>query len=329
MAARETVIFCLHGANQADKDKDINEKTWKDAFELEEDCVALHNVMNGGENDAIKAYHHDKHGGSDYPQYVGWYSAWYGKIWQRLEQLPEKERFSSRLSPSMDGEVDERLLLLEKIERRAMKKHFDELVPFYDLGVCADSGKTMYEEICAQVLADLFIATDNGSKDFVMLGHSMGCCVSYNLLSHMTRVGEGKTPAAIEGALSDEYTRAVTDFVHGQSKPFGLLTFGNYMGYNWAQKANTRILYGGRDRHYVYPDYSPRWFNFYTLFGGDPYIIDDLLESTIVSDEVDSYDDVRVWRVPLANIGHGRHNWFRRDSFTKRMRKKFTRHLYR
>ncbi|WP_319549565.1 hypothetical protein [Desulfogranum marinum] len=329
MSEKETIVFCVHGANQADKDPAKDYATWSDAFELEDACLELKNVILGNENDEIKNYHLEKHNNCDFPQYNGWASAWYGGIWQSLLDKPESERFSTRLSPSKDGEKDERVFLLEKIERGAMKKHFDELVPFYELAVIKDSNKTLYEEICSKVVDDLWEATEEGVKDFVMVGHSMGCCVCYNVLSHMTRVVDGQPPAAIEGALSPEYTEKIKKMTESSSKPFGLITFGNYMGYNWAQKANTRILYGERSRHYVYPDYSPRWFNFFTLFGGDPYIIDDLLESSIIGDDIDAYDDVSVWRVPFTNIGHGRHQWFRRDSFTNKMRSKLKKHLYR
>ncbi len=329
MGSKETVVICVHGANQEDKTEAENHRVWSQALELEKESRQVRGVLSGENNEEISEYHIKKHIGCEFPQYVGWTSAWYGGVWQRLKKLPKSNRFSGILNPSQDGEVDERRYLLDIIERTAMRNHFDELVPFYELAVCNDTGKTLYEEVCRKVLDQIIVATENGSKDYILIGHSMGCAVTYNVLSHMSKIAEGEDPVDIPSALSSEYLDKLSQFISKPGKPFGLLTFGNYIGYNWSQKANTRLLYGERKRHYVYPDIIPRWYNFYTILGGDPYILDDKMEDTIISDEKDGYEDVRVWRVPPFNIGHGRHAWFRRDSFSKQLLKKLKWHIYR
>ena len=106
------------------------------------------------------------------------------------------------------------------------------------------------------------------------------------------------------------------------------MTLGNYTGYNWTQRLNNMLLYGEAKRQFVYPNAVGRWYNFWTPLGGDPFVLDDILEDSMVNDEEDRYDDVMVYRIPFTEIGHDRHHWFQRDSFIKQLCKRMERHLY-
>ena len=157
----------------------------------------------------------------------------------------------------------------------------DELVPFYELAVIKDQQQTLYSAICEKTLRDIIKYTNDGEKAFVVLAHSMGCAVSFNVLSHLTHAQLGKPLVAIPGAISPHYEALVHDFVN-KGQCFGLVTFGNYTGYNFAMKLNANILTGEAKNEYRYPTFSPWWFNFYTVLGGDPYIIDDKLDDDVL-----------------------------------------------
>jgi hypothetical protein len=228
---------------------------------------------------------------------------------------------------SADEDRDDRADLLEKVERGVMKKHFDELVPFYELAVRKQSGETLYESICNRIL-DQIIAATKDDMHYVIIAHSMGCAVSYNVLTHIGCAKSNKKYCPIQGALSEAYRKKVKQFADSGSRCFGLLTFGNYTGYDWCQRLNNRLLFGHKEKQYVYPKAVGRWYNFWTLSGGDPYIIDDQLDDDIVDDNDDRYEDVMVRRLIFSNIGHGRAKWFRRNQFAKKLRRKMAYHLY-
>ena len=147
-------------------------------------------------------------------------------------------------------------------------------------------------------------------------------------MTHLSLARQGQSLTAIEGAVSDAYRQKVHDFVNKPGRCFGLMTFGNYTGYNWCQRLNNKLLYGQARRQFVYPDEVGRWRNFWTLLGGDPYILDDQLGNTMVDAEDDRFDDLVVWRNPFSEIGHGRTTWFSRDNFVKKLSRQLERHLY-
>jgi hypothetical protein len=78
----------------------------------------------------------------------------------------------------------------------------------------------------------------------------------------------------------------------------------------------------------VYPDACGRWHNFFTVAGGDPYVLDDTLGDSMEGDRTRDFQDVPVWRWPGTNIGHGRSNWFRRKNFVAGVRDVLETHLY-
>ena len=324
MPARKTIVLFVHGANQSEKNDNKNTKTWEEAFEVTEHSNAVLKVVTGEENSEIKSYHEAKHQGRDFPQYTGWAAPWYGDVWAGISA--QSDPFEERLN-EYDEANDERNSILERIERGAMQKHFDELVPFYELAVKKNDGRTLYEAICRKFLDQLVRATEN-DECYVLIAHSMGCAVSYNVMSHISCAQNAIDYCPIDGTLSPEYRQAVSTFADRPSKCFGLLTFGNYTGYDWCQRLNNRILYGEYKEQYVFPNAIGRWFNFWTVLGGDPYILDDQLGDDIVNDDEGEYDDVMVWRVPGSKIGHGRATWFRRRQFSKKLRKKMAQHLY-
>ncbi len=324
MAAKNTVVLFVHGANQAEKNEDKNTKTWEESFNVTEHAKAVLQLVSGNDNTEINSYHESKHQGQDYPQYVGWSAPWYGDVWAGI--AAQSEPFDKRLN-EYDEAKDDSNSIIEKIERSAMQKHFDELVPFYELAVIKNDGRTLYEAICHKLLDQLIRATAD-DKCYVLVGHSMGCAVTYNVMSHISCAQNNLDYCPIDGTLSLDYRQAVSRFAAGSAKCFGLLTFGNYTGYDWCQRLNNRILFGEYKEQYVYPRAIGRWFNFWTVLGGDPYILDDQLGDNIVSDDEGEYEDVMVWRVPGSKIGHGRTTWFRRSQFSKKLRKKMVRHLY-
>lgn len=329
MSGKETMVLLIHGANQADKSEALNKQTWENALKVESHSLKVKGLLSGEHNDEIARYHERNHQGLTYPVYRGWVAPWYGDIWQSIESQKRDgtNPFQARLNKSSDEDENDRGSLLEKIEQKGMQKHFDELVPFYELAVRSDNDQTLYESICGSVLDQLIEAT--GSRmNYVLVAHSMGCAVSYNVMSHISCASEGEDYCRIEGALSDAYRGKVSAFADSQSKCLGLMTFGNYIGYNWCQGLNNRLLYGELKKQYVYPSAVGRWFNFWTISGGDPYIIDDMLGDDIVDDTDGRYDDVLVWRPPFVNIGHGRDNWFRRNQFAKKLYDRMAKHLY-
>lgn len=329
MSARETVVLFIHGANQGGRSEDQNTQTWEKAFNVDKHASTVRSLIVGEDNDEIRKYHEQKHQGCDYPQYRDWTAPWYGDVWANL--AAQDDPFDKRLNQSSDKENEERGSVLgsvlEGIERKGMQKHFDELVPFYELAVQREDGKTLYEAICNKFLSQLIPATAGG-KSYVLIGHSMGCAVTYNVMTHISCAESGIDYCPIEGTLSTAYREKVTDFAASDSKCFGLMTFGNYTGYNWCQRLNNRLLFGESKKQYVYPNAVGRWFNFWTVLGGDPYIIDDQLGDDIVDDEQGQYDDVLVLRTPGLNIGHGRDTWFQRSQFAKKLRRKMAHHLY-
>lgn len=325
MPGKSTVVLFVHGANQVEKTEAQNRKTWEDAFDVTDHAKKVLEVVNGDENARIQTYHDQKHSGTNFPQYAGWTSLWYGDIWAGIAN--EIDPFLTRLN-EYDEANDERLSILERIERGAMKKHFDELVPFYELAVMKADGRTLYEAICRKFLDQLESVTD-GKEGYVLVGHSMGCAVSYNVMSHISCAKNGTPYCTIQGTLSDDYKKVVSDFAQKPLECFGLLTFGNYTGYDWCQRLNNKLIFDEYRKQYVYPDAIGRWYNFWTVFGGDPYILDDMLSDDMVNDDQNKYDDIAVWRTPGTNIGHGRAAWFRRNQFAKGLVKKLSYHLYR
>ncbi len=324
MPAKNTVVLFVHGANQAQKNEEKNTKTWEESFNVTAHAKTVRQLVSGDDNAGIQTYHETKHQGQDYPQYVGWTAPWYGDVWAGIATDPDP--FGKRLN-EYDEANDERISILERIERRGMQKHFDELVPFYELAVKKDDGRTLYEAICQKFLDQLVQATTN-DQCYVLVGHSMGCAVTYNVMSHISCAQNNIDYCPIDGTLSQEYRQVVSGFANGSTKCFGLLTFGNYTGYDWCQRLNNRILFGEYKEQYVYPRAIGRWFNFWTMLGGDPYILDDQLSDDIVDDDEGKYDDVMVRRMLGTKIGHGRTTWFRRRQFAKRLRQKMARHLY-
>lgn len=323
-----TVTFFVHGANQASKSEEKNRNTWEQAFRVDDTAIKhFLPVIQGDNNSKIQNYHQSKHPQTVFPEFTDVAFAWYGGIWQEIERIPDRDRFSSRLNPSSDENEDDRGDLLQRIERGVMKKHFDELVPFYELAVLQSSGKTLYEEICNKYLDDLIAATDGGNLHYVLIAHSMGCAVSYNVMTHISRARAGDNYVPCEGALSQEYRNKVEAFAPN-SNCFGLMTFGNYTAYNWAQNMNHKLLFDQDGTYFVYPDAIGRWYNYWTTLGGDPYIIDDMLSNSMLDDDDDRFDDVIVFRPPFFNIGHGRAKWFRRNQFAKKLARKMEKHLY-
>lgn len=324
MPVKNTVVLFVHGANRAEKDEKKNTKTWKESFNVTEHYKAMFQLVSGNDNIEINSYHEAKHQGRDFPQYVGWTAPWYGDIWAGI--ATQSEPFSERLN-EYDEAKDDSTSLVEKIERKAMQKHFDELVPFYELAVIKNDGRTLYEAICQKFLDQPIQATAD-DRCYGLVAHSMGCAVSYNVMSHISYAQKNIDYCPIVGTLSTEYRQAVAKFAASPAKCFGFMTFGNYTRYNWCQRLNNKILFGEYKEQYVYPSAVGRWFNFWTVLGGDPYILDDQLGDDIVNEAEGEYDNVVVWRTPGSKIGHGRTTWFRRSQFSKKLRKKMFRHLY-
>lgn len=178
MPAVDTVVVFVHGANQGDKTESQNRDAWEQAFEAEPDNARMIGAILSGEaNQEIATYHERKHGSCQFPAYVDKAFVWYGDVYKA-----HADDFAiTALNASREEDEDDRQPIIERLERRAMKKHFD---------------------------------------------------------------------------------------------------------------------------------------------------IDDLLENSMVSDDEDRFDDVRVWTIPFQNIGHGRVNWFARDSFIKKLTQHMKLHLY-
>ncbi len=298
MSAVDTSIVFVHGANQGDRTEEQNRDAWSQAFEAEADNHRMiQAVLDGSANPEIAEYHERKHSGCHFPRYSGLEFAWYGDLYKT-----HQENFSVSLNASREEDEDDRQSIIDLVERKVMKKHFDELVPFYELRTVSGVEKTLYEMICDRLIDTIVRATNNGEK------------------------GRGDDYVSIAGGLSDEY-RAKVQRLSGTTV-FGLLTFGNYTGYNWCQRLNNRLLYGAARKQFVYPETCARWRNYWTKHNSDPYIIDDMPENSMVDDDEDRFDDVGVWTIPFNNIGHGRVNWFARDNFVKKVTKHLKWHLY-
>jgi len=348
MPAKSTKAVFLHGANQAGKgsgqltSEDTNLARWEEAFQ-----VSRHNIrdiIEGKENKAIGEFHQGYSVDRVYPEFCGWKPIWYGGVYEKycLQDDPEK-----RYEPNEGSFRDDRLnqidrdtylgwyqLMSKRLDRaefKVMKTRFAELNPFYELAVLDATGRTFYEEILRTALKQLEDITEQGKYHYILIGHSMGCAVSYNLLMHFSLLEQGKTPSAIPGALSDEYVESLKQFIASGARCMGLLTFGNYTGYNWCQRLNYRILHGGEGEKikYQYPSICPKWWNMWTVMGGDPAVIDDNLGNSIENKpEGDRFRDIPIFRIPFMNIGHGRPSWFKRGGFSKGLARALKQEFY-
>ncbi len=214
-------------------------------------------------------------------------------------------------------------------QRSVMKKFFDELVPFYELAVIKSENITFYEKICSKFLDDLIAATNNGQRDYVLVGHSMGCAVTYNVMSHISNQKKNKPYCTHNPKiLSDAYRQKVKSFVETNSHCFGLMTFGNYTGYDWCQKLNNKTLYGELKEQFVYPDSIGKWFNYWTFLGGDPFILDDQIGDDMINNKAKNFKDIIVFRAPFKNVGHRRRKWFKRKDFVNKLVKQLKFSLY-
>ena len=337
MSDRETVTLLLHGANQAfedeedtvPRDAEDNAQTWEDALDVESRSKKIRQLLTGEYQEEVDRHHQHNHANRLYPKFSGYRCPWYGDVYGEVRNQLDGVRLNpSEGIESLDKEQAGLMGKIEEIQREKMKKHFDELVPFYELAVTDKDNRTLYELVCERLLKEIADLTSQG-KDYIIIAHSMGCAVSYNVLSHLSCCSAGSEYCAIDGALSDDYRALVKQVVDSDSRCFGLATFGNYTAYNWCQKLNNQILYGEPVKQFVYPQSAAKWFNFWTTLGGDPYILDDQLEETFVDDEEDRFSDVAVRRIPLLSpIGHGRKTWFSRNGFSKQVFEKLAWHLY-
>lgn len=328
MPARETVLLFVHGANQSRFSRDDVRKHWADAFRVERTArKRLVPLVSGERNDEIDAYHRARHPDAEWPHYVDWEAVWYGDVWRTASANGAAPPVAERHNHLREEEAEEIGDILERAQRKVMGTHFDELVPFYELARLEGQETTIYEQVCSRLLDDLERGT-GGERDYVLVGHSMGCAVSYNVLSHLSAPA-GEPLCAIEGALSQQYEDRLRAFQAKGLACFGLMTFGNYTGYDWCQRLNNRILHGEASRHFRYPEACGRWRNFWTAGGGDPFILDDMIGDSMVGAEEDRFDDLLVLRPPFANVGHGLQPWFRRDHFAHGLSNQLERHLYR
>ena len=334
MSAKKTVIVFVHGANQGDKNESKNHQLWKEAFEVSsQGRDKLVPLLNGNINAEISVFHKSKNLNRSFPEYIGWKSAWYGAIYKELHENREDSPFGDNLNPrSKEDDENLKSILKEtsnRIQREIMEEFFDELVPFYELAVIKDEGITFYEKICSKLLDDLILATNNGQYNYVLVGHSMGCAVTYNVMSHISNQKENKPYCiSIPNILSDTYREKVQNFAEQNSHCFGLMTLGNYTGYNWCQRLNNQILYGELKKQFVYPSAVSKWFNFWTFLGGDSVVIDDQIGDDMINDDEGNFKDIIILRLPFVNIGHQRPNWFKRVNFVNILVKKLKHSLY-
>ena len=333
------VPILVHGANQSARllsstsFESQNANAWDTALQ---EAPSVLQTLNGQHNEKITDYHSKKNAGKNAPYYevnnLRRYCAWYGSVWEShcANREPDGDGGFNYKEP-LPGSLKDQMNLLDKMidsdksgsekvllsERAAMDKFFAELVPFYELNTIVQTGKTLYGSICQALLEDIATLTNNGEIDYVIIAHSMGCAVSYNVLSHIDRMMSGNDPVAVQSdVLSDSYLELLKIISSGSGRCQGLLTFGNYIGYNYCSRLNNYILTGEFSKTYKYPISLARWVNCYTFLGGDPYIIDDKLGSSIDGHD-GRFRDERVWRIPLRNIGHGRENWFKRSDFER------------
>ncbi len=331
MSAKKTVIVFVHGANQRDKNENRNQEVWEESFQINAQTQReFLPLVNGKKNTEIAEFHQGKDPQRNFPEYIDWSSAWYGSIYNDLTKDKTINPFEENLNPDLNKE---RGLKLKKIsdlkQRKVMEKFFDELVPFYELAVIKDENITFYEKICSKFLDDLIAATSNGQHDYVLVGHSMGCAVTYNVMSHISNEKKNNPYCTHNPKiLSDAYRQKVKSFVETNSHCFGLMTFGNYTGYDWCQKLNNKTLYGELKEQFVYPDAVGKWFNYWTFLGGDPFILDDRIGDTMANNEEKNFKDVIIFRVPIKNVGHQRPEWFKRKNFVKNLVKKLKFNLY-
>lgn len=338
------VPILVHGANQSARllsstsFESQNANAWDSALQ---EAPSVLQTLKGHYNDKITDYHSEKNTGKNVPYYevsdLRRHCAWYGSVWEShcANREPDGDGGFNYKEP-LPGSLKDNMNLLDKMiasdtsssekvllsERAAMDKFFAELVPFYELNTIVQTGKTLYGTICQALLEDIATLTDNGEIDYIIIAHSMGCAVSYNVLSHLDQVISGNEPLAVKSAdvLSADYLNLLKVVSSGNGRCQGLLTFGNYIGYNYCSRLNNYILTGDFTKKYKYPISLARWVNCYTFLGGDPYIIDDKLGNSIEGHD-GRFRDERVWRIPMRNIGHGRENWFKRSDFERDMYK--------
>lgn len=360
MSTRRTLPVLVHGANQSARSlydekkkityssyEEMSNAAWDEALDKGEKILR---VLNGSNNEAIETYHQNQNPGQDVPAYefykIEAHAVFYGDIWNtycsncvpdgdggytykepRLGSLRDDYEIFKELMTGKEP-AGKKLHLLAK-ERGAMDKFFAELVPFYELYTLTATGTTLYSEICESFLDDLTVITEGGTVDYVLLAHSMGCAVTYNFLVHLSNLREGRplVNAALNGVLAESYMEKLNAFNEARAECLGLLTFGNYTAYNYAQRCNHHILFGGFETKYPYPKAARLWRNYYTALGGDPYIIDDTLGKAVTGGTPGQFKDVRIARIPLTNIGHGRDNWFRRNDFERDVVKTLTKEL--
>ena len=272
MPAKETIVLFVHGANQSQKTEGENYRTWKDSMDKQE----ILPLLAGDKNREIANYHNSQDRERYFPAYKGWIPVWYGNI------LPEISQHSNPFEPKVLN--DNRGSMLERIERAIVKKYFDEVVPFYELAVIEETGKTLYETICHKLLKNLKLATQNGEY-YVLVGHSMGCAVTYNIMSHISCAIAQIPYCPIKGTLSAAYRRDVEEFARSSSQCFGLLTFGNYTGCNWAQSMNNRLLFGKSTKQIVAPHAVGKWRNFSTILSRAHYLVNNIFVDSMVEDK--------------------------------------------
>ena len=345
MAAKTTVPILVHGANQTAKERteipyeDRNLSARDEALACAPDVLSC---LKGERTDDIAKRHTKKDPAADYPEYffrgAAKHSIWYGGVWEKYcwDEVPDGDGAFTYKEPRA-GALQDQYGLGDKLyasrpkgiklgvlatERGVMDKCFAELVPFYELRTVVATGTTLYSEICEAFLDDLVTLTDQGTLDYVLIAHSMGCAVSYNVMSHLSLVIAGQKPhnPALKGVLSPSYEKKLKAFAKKPAQCLGMLTFANYTGFNYAQALNHHVLFGGFKKLYPYPDAVLCWRNFFTFLGGDLYILDDTLRKTITGPNKKRFKDERVWRIPFTNIGHGRENWFKRNDFEDDMK---------
>ena len=344
------IPILVHGANQSAKEltgatfESQNADAWESAFK---EAPSVSKALDGQFNEKIKTYHSKKNRGKNAPYYevnnLRTHCAWYGSVWETHCAYSEPDGDGGyHYKDPLPGSLKDQMNLLDKMfetdpsvakkvlltERAAMDKFFAELVPFYELNTIVQTGTTLYSSICQALLEDIATLTDNGEIDYIIIAHSMGCAVSYNVLSHLDRVLSGNEPVAVQSdVLSDNYLELLKIVSSGNGRCRGLLTFGNYIGYNYCSRMNNYILTGEFSKTYQYPVSLEKWVNCYTFLGGDPYIIDDKLGNSIDRHE-GRFRDEKVWRIPLKNIGHGRENWFKRSDFERDVRRFLCEEIY-
>ena len=216
MPAKKTVVIFVHGANQRKKSERRNREVWHASFQLNSQLPPL---LNGQKNKEIAEFHQSKDSQRIFPEYIRWDSAWYGSIYIDLKQKTSGKPFGENLNPDLKKERGLKLAEISDLNQRSvMKKFFDELVPFYELAVIKAENITFYEKICSKFLDDLIAATKDGERDYVLVGHSMGCAVTYNVMSHISNEKKNNPYCNHNSKiLSDAYRQKVKSFVETNS----------------------------------------------------------------------------------------------------------------